>query len=313
MLPFEIYTLVFLSTAALAVSQSQDSGDSSNSTRPSKARPTSVDLVRVEWTVSGFSADTTIPITHEIPKVGITETPETGFERTAGEQQESTPAVIWRPPLPATDIVVTTRIPTIIGIRTEYSVGRPPPPSTQSTPDNGLLDDIISRIGNPPPGAQPTQGPNGGGNENTGHELQTAPSLTETPGIQAPLSVNERITLGSTTLNLTPGLSTIIGVGTSATLVAMTTNVAGQTIIVISSSGTAISATVTKTAVVYTAPRTGFDAILTAAAKPADNWNRNTAGSPTSTTASKGGAAQRWNDRTEWWAGVLFGLGVVFG
>ncbi|KAH7126711.1 hypothetical protein B0J11DRAFT_433424, partial [Dendryphion nanum] len=140
---------------------------------------------------------------------------------------------------------------------------------------------------------------------------QTAPSLTETPGIQAPLSVNERITLGSTTLNLTPGLSTIIGVGTSATLVAMTTNVAGQTIIVISSSGTAISATVTKTAVVYTAPRTGFDAILTAAAKPADNWNRNTAGSPTSTTASKGGAAQRWNDRTEWWAGVLFGLGVA--
>lgn len=303
MLPFEIYIVAFLYTTVSANPQIQKSNEGNSTqlaappaTQPAKARPTSIDKIRIELTVSGFPVETTLPTTFNIPKVGVTETPETGFEIVTREQN-TPPVIIPRPPAPD---IVTTQIPTVIGIQTQYSVGRPPPTS-QPSATSGILDEIISRIGDPAPTARASNGPNGGNQD-----------ITE-PSMPATVPVNDRITLGPATLNLTPGLSTTIGTGTAATIVAMTTNDAGQTIIVVSSSGTAISATVVKTAITFTAPRSGFDAILTDAAKPANGFSRagDGSGTATTTTASKGLTSRQLSRRTEWWTGLLVGIGVI--
>jgi hypothetical protein len=110
-------------------------------------------------------------------------------------------------------------------------------------------------------------------------------------------------------LTLTPGLSTTVGTGEEATSVGITTNDAGQTIIVVSSSGTAVSATVTKTAVTMTAPKTGFDAEITDIAKPGDEENSSSEGTALSTSSAGGAASvRRWE--AEWWLGILVGIGI---
>ena len=138
---------------------------------------------------------------------------------------------------------------------------------------NDLLDAIIERLGATEPEAKSpapmlsVAEPSG---EHTDHEPQIAVSTgpagagqgdqaqtgATIPGsiTQGTASIasahssatnNNHITLGSITLTLTPGLSTFIGTGTSATLIAIQTDSASHTVIVISSSGTAITATMT--------------------------------------------------------------------
>jgi hypothetical protein len=192
-----------------------------------------------------------------------------------------------------------------------YGVTEPVPATPQATPD--LLNEIISKIGPLQPGAQPTDQLDSptGDQGYTQHGLETAPGPTGPTGAEPTLALGKAFSLGDATLTLTPGLSTTVGSGAAATAIAITTNPVGQTIIVISSSGTAVSATVSKTAATLTlsAPKTGFDASITAAALPGDHSN--TSGSASTSTASKGSSADRWRWNVEWWFGIAVGMGFV--
>ncbi|KAF2476330.1 uncharacterized protein BDR25DRAFT_65262 [Lindgomyces ingoldianus] len=203
------------------------------------------------------------------------------------------------------------------------------PASAQPTSGGeALLTEIISKIGAPAPGAQPstnppssTENPAPNGNQQSipGLENTEQPAtpgvLVTAPGGQptAPaLTVDQSITLGAQTLTLTPGLSTTVGTGSAATFVALTTNSVGQTIIVVSSSGTAVSATVTNAPVTVSGVKTGFDASLTASASHGAHSTPSSLGGAAATTSRKGSAAGRWRWEAEWWISLVIGvLGIV--
>ena len=93
--------------------------------------------------------------------------------------------------------------------------------------------------------------------------LMVAPS-----GAAAPLTTCKTL---KGTVTLTPGLSTTVGPEGDATFIGITTDTTGQTIITISSSGTAITATISDAPAVITLPKTGFEASITDVARAGDN------------------------------------------
>ena len=202
---------------------------------------------------------------------------------------------------------------------------------------NDLLDAIIERLGAPESDAQspaPTLSVVEASGEHTNHEPQlavpTGPAVVgqgdqaqtgaTIPGpiTQEPVSIasaydigtkSNYITLGSVTLTLTPGLSTSLGTGTSATLIAIQTDSASHTIIVISSSGTAITATMTVAPATVTLSKNNFASSITGDASR---------GVPTSllrvpaATTSSGAAADKREARNSGFSKLVFGiLGVV--
>lgn len=178
------------------------------------------------------------------------------------------------------------------------------------SPGNDLLDAIIARLG---------------AAKFDAHSPAPMLSLVEASGptvpgsmTQGPVSIasihdsgtnSDYITLGSVTLIPTPGLSTSLGAGTSATFIAIQTDSASHTIVVISSSGTAITATMTVAPVTVTLSKTGFESSTT------DDASR---GVPTSlrhvpaATTSSVAAANKREARTPEFPKLAFGiLGIV--
>jgi hypothetical protein len=214
-------------------------------------------------------------------------------------------------------VVVTTR-PTIIGITTNTQpreTGRPSNNDPNTRPSAGgpnangdnmnpaptgqdsLLENIVSGLGDAPGRIQ----------------AQSAQALvTPAPGVSAPqatATVGGIITAGEVPLTLTPGLSTTIGAEADATFIGITTNAAGQTVITISSSGTAVTATVTDAPLTVTLPKTGFEASITNAARPGQ-WSSSAAGTAAS-TSSRGGAVGQQRVQSWWTSAVMGVLGAV--
>ena len=215
----------------------------------------------------------------------------------------------------------------------------PAPPQTVST-GNSLLDTIISQIGKAQPVAKPSQAipTSGASGDYIKQEPQLRPStdsvgagqgdsvqgggaisvqsqgaipetvmpaVTATGPTRDTIAISNQITLGSATLSLTPGLSTIIGTGTDTTLIAIQTDSVSYTIITISSSGTAVTATITDAPATVTLPKTGFEASIT------DSTGSGVAtsytGQVTAATSSKGIADDR-RASIDGWPSMMMGL-----
>ena len=282
--------------------------------------------IHLESTATGFELDEPTR-TPKIVTLSLTEAPMIILEASATgfDSPPITTSLQARPE--QTPEVIVTNTPTVISIHTEIAttatgyldneVGPGSEATLQPTSDGLLLNEIISRIGNPHPGAQlssqqasPTtnavpyaineSAPLN--NEVTIQAIPTTLAVTEAPGAQPALVVGEPITLGAATLTLSNGLSTTVGTGSAATFVALITKPAGYTVIVVSSSGTAVTATISNAPVTITMPKTGWEASITAAAHFGDNPN---ASIPTSTSI-KGAAANAmtWDSCV----GILLGL-----
>lgn len=138
-------------------------------------------------------------------------------------------------------------------------------------------------------------------------EIMPSPDLSSA-AVSTPAAISGCITLGSATLTLTPGLSTILGTNTDATLLAISTDAAGVTLVTISSSGVAVTATVSTVPTIVTLPKTGFEASITDVSRPADF------ASAVSTTSSEGAAAgHRKREVGSWMYSVLGIVGLFFG
>lgn len=188
-----------------------------------------------------------------------------------------------------------------------------------SSSGNSLLDVIVGQLSKAQTGVQPAAPavptavasrqhqnyePQSAGGADTTRVGQDVPgqSATTIPGQVTPgavstidssgsIAVNDTITLGSTTLTLTPGLSTTVGTGTDATIIAIETDSLSQTRITISSSGTAVTATMTDAPATVTLLKTGFEASTTG-----DGGRAKATFHPSSTattTSSKGVANDR--------------------
>ncbi|KAH8726972.1 hypothetical protein GQ44DRAFT_825527 [Phaeosphaeriaceae sp. PMI808] len=196
----------------------------------------------------------------------------------------------------------------------EQAASAPNAPA-QETPKNTLLLDIISRIAEPqmPPQAAPPATPVAGGRSEIVAQVTPGPKVVSGVNIipaQAPetiLPIGGVITAGSAILTLTPGLSTSFGTGDAATFIGITSNAAGQTLITVSSSGTAVTATVTVASATVTLPRSGFEASITQVARPGDWRVSNTVGGVAAPTSSKGAAVNTKID-SSWWMGLLLGV-----
>lgn len=219
---------------------------------------------------------------------------------------------------------------------------------TPQTTQNSLLSDIVSRLGQTQSIVQPTQSdvqPPRPDAQPTGLDAQPAPSLSRTtgdsgedstvdstgnsavdavpqtdgnsitpgPGMPSatgttPGAIPNSITLGSAVIALTPGVSTTIGPSSDQTLVAITTNAAGSTLVTISSSGVAVTATVSAVPTTVTLPKTGFEASITDVARPGVVTSR------LSTTSSTAMAANNKRNEVGWWTGAMLGVvGLVLG
>lgn len=238
------------------------------------------------------------------------------------------------------DQVVTTRRPTIIKIETSTAptntpagpnndvnnvspnviqrptnrpgAGNAPVESVQApqqTAGNNLLNNIISKLGDARPEAQPTL-PLAPATDVGSYSVQVLAKVTPGPGgasaPQETATVGGTITMGSAKVTLTPGLSTTVGSGGDATFIGITTNAAGQTLITLSSSGTAVTATVTDAPAIITLPKTGFEASITDVAR-AGGLSTSGARGAAAPTSSKGAAAEM---RAElgWWASAILGI-----
>lgn len=194
-----------------------------------------------------------------------------------------------------------------------------PVPAPQQTVENDLLLQIISRMGVSQPVAPdvqsaPLSSPTGSDYEadDVPAQRQITPGLSSTGVVevtsspQTTLAVGGLVTLGSATLSLTPGLSTTVGTGTSATFIGITTDSLGQTFITVSSSGTAVTATVSDAPVTETHSTTDFGASITDAAIPGALSTSRTTGVAAS-TSSKSGAVHGTGE-FGWWMGAFLGL-----
>lgn len=229
-----------------------------------------------------------------------------GFEDTSDSLNAITPRPVVTPqPDPP---VVVTSTPSIVAIQTSVAPAQNGPnapafPSATASPKgasaNAFLMDIISHIagdGEQQHGAldlSDNQGSAPAVVANTAEGLQvtqeTAPGMTAAPAAQSTAAVlGALMTLagGLATLTLTPGLSTTVGSGSAATYIAITADGAGHTIITLSSSGTAVTATVTNAPTTVTIEGTGFAARITDDAGQLGQ-NSHTAAS---TTTSRAGA-----------------------
>ncbi|KAF9699041.1 hypothetical protein EKO04_003159 [Ascochyta lentis] len=186
------------------------------------------------------------------------------------------------------------------------SVGGHVTGSKQTTSSgNDLLDAIIREISNAKPDAQPAQASRStlvvsGEHSASATDLTRTEQLilaqsgvisrpttldgTDTVLVQTTIAAGPTIALGAATLSLTPGLSTIIRKGTGTTLIAIQTDSASQTIITISSSGAAITATITDAPATVTVPRTGFEASITGDAGRGVDITASIQGAPTTSS-----------------------------
>ncbi|EUC46122.1 hypothetical protein COCMIDRAFT_93750, partial [Bipolaris oryzae ATCC 44560] len=138
-----------------------------------------------------------------------------------------------------------------------------------------------------------------------GPGMPSATGSTPTSG-----AIPNSITLGSAIIALTPGVSTTIGPSSDQTLVAITTNAAGSTLVTISSSGVAVTATVSAVPTTVTLPKTGFEASITNVARPGVV----TSSRPLSTTSSKAMAVGNKKSEVGWWTSAMLGVvGLVLG
>lgn len=259
-------------------------------------------------------------------------------------------ATMLGPQTSSTDkLLIATSTPTLVGIHTEIQPSTQPgaarpagtpndsPISAESGPAPGpslatptsdpLLLDIISHLvptSSSPPGSLSSPDfastPVGGSvNPEHGTNEPAQPSnVTPGPAITAPpsasvVSLGSQITLGSSVLTLTPGLSSTIGDGTTATYVAITTDETGHTLITVSSSGTAVTATITNAPATITQLKTQYDSTITTAARPG-TFDGSPSGK-SATTSSKGAAASQKAEFGRWlYAGVgIAGFGLVVG
>ncbi|KAF2007347.1 hypothetical protein P154DRAFT_118044 [Amniculicola lignicola CBS 123094] len=178
-----------------------------------------------------------------------------------------------------------------------------------------LLGNIISRITETR--GQPTASPTGNADspsspsDNVNSPQDTGqPRLTENtlalPVVEVSTGAGLSITVGPAVLTLTPGLSTTLGDGFSATLVEVTTDSEGQTVVVVSSNGVATTATLSEGSATPSTPRSA--SITTEATSGVTRGtSRNT---PTSTRSTGGGVRQTGIDQFSWLA-VFAGLGVM--
>ncbi|CAI6335755.1 unnamed protein product [Periconia digitata] len=214
------------------------------------------------------------------------------------------------------EIVVT--VPTIIGIQSDVvaptapvqqddapavpDAASPAPATAKPTVANGLLIDIVSNLKVSPSKTSPTSR-----TIPASADAVASQPIQELPSQRPALTVGGQLTLGpAATLTLTPGLSTTLGVDSAATFIAITTADTGNTVILVSSSGTAVTATVTNTLQTSTVPATDFGGTPTVAARPA-------AGSGDSNTDEQGSAiiARTW---PAWYGNLVvgvLGLGLV--
>ncbi|KAL6712546.1 hypothetical protein ACN47E_000423 [Coniothyrium glycines] len=187
-------------------------------------------------------------------------------------------------------------------------------PSVDAQPsvNNDLLLDIISKMGETPPPAELTHVSDtaaGTTEEHDPEQHQAMTNVVDTAHEQVTLSVGASITVGSAVVTLTPGLSTTIGDGT---MIGITTDNTGQTIITIASSGTAVTATVSNAPVTMTVPKPGFEASITAAARPGAA-SASSARERVASSSSKAGAmahAVEFDWVTRAVLGIL-GIGVI--
>ncbi|KAF2109197.1 hypothetical protein BDV96DRAFT_240936 [Lophiotrema nucula] len=322
MLPFEVFALISLASVSRAAVSPLQRRVLGNDT-------TTEAFVHQESTATGFgetSTTTGYASSYAAPVFGVS---ESGWENTTPTVPTSHQTSEFPPPF------IVTETPSIIWAHTEIEAsitkldstdeptfepteaiftphttqaGAPEPSSSKD-----LLHEIISRIHDPAPGAtsQPAYPTDGSPYTVSGDEFRALPQMTSGLSAQATMVVGGSITLDGATLTLTPGLSTTFGTSGDLTYISLTTEVGGQTIIVLSSSGTEISATVTTAPVPLTLPKTGFDASQTAEARPGTLANSSSAGAAASTIAQKGTAAIVWKGGMNRWTcltGGIFGL-----
>ncbi|KAF2741566.1 hypothetical protein EJ04DRAFT_547884 [Polyplosphaeria fusca] len=267
----------------------------------------------IQQSVTGWEvAEST---TQQLRYVITTETPSLIFVRTEIEASITRLDPDNEPVQETTDGVYRPKTRQSAGDNAQPSEGAPPSPqqtggdSTQAPADvppspqpssNNLLEEIFTRLPNVQP--QPTQPSN--------PPSPNGPQSTQPPNSPPPpaLTIPNALTLGTATLTLTPGLSTTIGPPANPTFIQLSTDTHGQTIIVLSSSGTAISATVSNVPATMTLPKSGFDASSTAVARPGELPSAGGDGAAASSTASKGGAAVPWETGVGWWTGLAGAL-----
>ncbi|KAG9187626.1 hypothetical protein G6011_05497 [Alternaria panax] len=106
---------------------------------------------------------------------------------------------------------------------------------------------------------------------------------------------------GSWVVTLTPGLSINLGGNMYPTMLELTTDATSNTLVTVSLSGTAVTATVRVALTTMTVPKSGFEASITDSARPGEQSTKLT------TTSSKGASAGRRSD-LEWWVGAVLGV-----
>jgi hypothetical protein len=107
--------------------------------------------------------------------------------------------------------------------------------------------------------------------------------------------------IGAWTVTLTPGLSINLAGNTNPTILELTTDATGNTLVTVSSSGTAVTATVRVALTTMTMPISGFEASVTDSPRPGEK------SATLATTSSKGAGADRKSE-LEWWAGAVLGV-----
>jgi hypothetical protein len=182
-----------------------------------------------------------------------------------------------------------------------------PVPFAQHAEGDDLLQDVISRMDSFQTNAQPVQASSlpvphlQGEHDPVSQQVTSGDHGVVTP--QATFAMGASVTLGSATLTLTPGLSTMLR---GETFLGITTNDARQTIITIASSGTSITATVTDASATMTMPKTGFEASITAVARPGTLPKSVAAGDAVSTSSKAGAVSTR--GELNWCASVVLGI-----
>ncbi|KAF2691550.1 hypothetical protein K458DRAFT_285154 [Lentithecium fluviatile CBS 122367] len=132
----------------------------------------------------------------------------------------------------------------------------------------------------------------------------SSPSMTAAPGAQPTVALGQSMTLAGTIVTLTPGLSTTVGTGPAATYIEIISDNAGQTMITLSSSGTAVTATVTNAPITITVA-SDFDTSITQAATPGGPESSGT-GAVASSSSEAGAVDITYG--TNWLVNIAIGI-----
>ncbi|RYN30829.1 hypothetical protein AA0119_g9135 [Alternaria tenuissima] len=229
-----------------------------------------------------------------------------------GQQSSVTVANTVRPsnkPGPSGDNIAGGDAPSVSGT------------TSQQTGQNSLLLSIVSQLGGTPSNVQPASpttnslgqtitppsSDNGGGSAaaqpattpNSGMPRDT--DEASFPQVTPTVGTGYLVIGGAWTVTLTPGLSIYLGGNLAPTILEMTTDATGNTLVTVSSSGTAVTATVRVALTTMTMPKSGFEASITDSARPGEQSAR------LATTSSKGAGADK-TSKLEWWTGAVLGI-----